>query len=381
MPVSRAIRILSLTVAIIFALPLSLGAFTGFYLWLSPYLFLNAALSTRVFSTFHLCGFVLVLILLFQRRRWFCRTLCPTGLLCDAASKISIQRKRPVSFLFIQKPLFLLSMIIAALGVPVLVVLDPINLLYMALDGFSVSISTAVVIKMLPLLGLLLLHIFFPHFWCQRICPLGGMQDYIADSKLFLREIGTGKSVKYLDKRRYFLTGLFGLGCGLAFPPYISRQSRKSLRPPGAVAESRFVTTCARCGNCIKACPTGILHSTIDPYNLVSVLTPKVFFTDAYCLPECIRCGEVCPSGAIHSFTAGQKQHLVIGIARIDLDGCLLRHNRECDRCKAVCAYNAIAMQKEPDGFSTIPVVVKDRCNGCGACKIICPAEAVDIAV
>ena len=187
---SQSVRILTLIAAVIFALPLSWGMFTGFYLWLSPYLFLNATLGTRDYSTFHLIGFALVLVLLFQRKRWFCRCLCPTGLLCDAVSKIGIKRKNYVSIPFFQRHLFGLAMIFAALGVPVLAFLDPINLLYAALDGFFVSISTAVVIKMLPLLGLLLLHIFFPHFWCQRVCPLGGMQDCVADCKEFLRETG-----------------------------------------------------------------------------------------------------------------------------------------------------------------------------------------------
>ena len=59
--------------------------------------------------------------------------------------------------------------------------------------------------------------------------------------------------------RRGFLAGA---AAGLAAPLLLRRPSaaEAAVRPPGSVPEPAFLRRCVRCGECINACPTGVLQ-------------------------------------------------------------------------------------------------------------------------
>jgi ferredoxin-type protein NapF len=375
---AQSIRIVSLVAAIIFALPIPLGLFTGFYLWVSPFIFLNSILSTRSLAVFNLFGFI-ALAAIVWKDRWFCHYLCPAGVLCDAASNIGWNRKALRKIIFLSKPICLAALILAAFSVPLLTLFDPISLFYSFLDGFRSQAPAAQCLKISGLGLVLAMNIAVPHVWCQRFCPLGGLQDLCAGTRMATYKWLHASPRQFNLKRRYLLTGLLGSGLGIWLQRLAPVRFHAILRPPGASPENHFKTTCIRCGNCVRVCPTGVLKPSLDSNDWIGALTPQVLFQDSYCLPECIQCGRVCPSGAISRFSQDGKKRLPIGIARIHQTDCLLTNNRECDRCKTYCAYSAIEIKKSNDDFSSYPFIINNRCVGCGACKIVCPVEAIVI--
>ena len=83
---------------------------------------------------------------------------------------------------------------------------------------------------------------------------------------------------------------------------------------------------------------------------------------------------------ATRRFDREAKDSIFIGYAEIRVEDCLLSENKECDRCKAACPYNAITIEAgEKEAFRMQPVVSMENCVGCGACMIICPPEIIDI--
>ena len=61
----------------------------------------------------------------------------------------------------------------------------------------------------------------------------------------------------------YSVAGGVGLGFAVQQSPFTPLQNKQQLiRPPGALPESEFLTTCIRCGECMKSC----LTNTLQPY-------------------------------------------------------------------------------------------------------------------
>ncbi len=360
------------------ALPIQFGIFTGLFLWFSPYILLNSLLATWTMTALNLLG-VTVLIALFFRHQFFCRYICPTGALCDAASGIGIKQNKLNRIPLIHKYLCIMALVLAALGAPMLIVIDPVNIFYAFFDVFQPMPISIILLKSSGFILLILINICIPHIWCQRLCPLGGLQDIATDIKRVVRERSASNKPFMNQGRRYFFTGVLSAGLSLILQKYVNAKRTVNLRPPGAVDDSNFKTLCARCGNCVKVCPSNIIKSYLDAHDLIGALTPQIQFKQTYCLPECILCGSVCPSGAIAKFSVEEKRRLVIGVARIELAGCLLTNNKECDRCKTFCEYGAVEIKETPDGFSYYPFVINDLCVGCGACKIVCPVEVIKI--
>ena len=143
--------------------------------------------------------------------------------------------------------------------------------------------------------------------------------------------------------------------------------------------EDTFNTLCIRCGNCIRSCPTKILHHHIDSSRLISLMTPEVRFINGYCLEDCNLCSKVCPSGSISLFSPGDKKKIIMGKAEIEFDKCWLSNNRECNRCEVSCRYDAIAIGLGEEGSEALPLIDQKLCTGCGACVVICPPGAIKL--
>jgi ferredoxin len=154
----------------------------------------------------------------------------------------------------------------------------------------------------------------------------------------------------------------------------------ESLRPPGAIGEPGFSGLCVRCGNCIRNCPSKILHPDVGQHGVAGLLTPVLRFGERYCHENCCRCGTVCPSGAIRHITLADKPKTVIGRPELDFSLCRRFYaGGDCSGCANVCPYGAIVF--EEDGLRTKPSVLADRCNGCGACEAACPATPKALVV
>ena len=369
------VRLASLAIAVVLALPFIPGMFNGFYLWTSPYLLLLTAVNGRVLVPLQFIALAVIILALF-RHRWYCKWVCPTGALCDLAS----QRKSKSNLHRVPKLggyIALTGFVAALIGVPVLAMVDPINILHTFVDAFNHPLKV-MLIKMTGLVILLGISLWIPHVWCLRLCPLGGLQDLLTRIKRLLLRHKTGNSTLQTD-RRLALGALTGLGAGLLLRNLVKPAQADVIRPPGSLPEDELAVTCLRCGNCSRACPTDIISPSTDAGRIESLLTPRVSFQSAYCLPECTACGTVCPSGTIHKLTHETKKQWTMGLARINIDDCLLMKLKECSLCRQFCAYDAIIIRRSDTDLSAWPEIDPRRCVGCGACIIACPVRVIDI--
>ena len=372
---SKHSRIFALLFAIIFALPFSFDWLTGLFIWTSPLIFLNAIVSRQALSVFSAIS-IFVLILVSIRHRWYCRWLCPTGLLCDSASKLSRLK------LLIWLPslgIFFAAIILAAtiFGVPAFSIFDPIVAFHAFMSGFSEDTLVAALLSMAGLLLIVSMNFFSRHVWCQKICPLGGLQDGLTSlRKLILKKAKVSSEFK--AGRRAAIGVLGGFGAAVLFKRSLVNSGSK-IRPPAALPDGAFQSTCIRCGNCARACPTHIIQSSFEADDPAGLLTPKISFAQGYCLPDCTACGSVCPSGAIKRFSKKDKKSLVMGIARIDVPHCLLSQHKECDRCQFYCDYDAVVIHQSDFELTAWPEVDEQRCVGCGACAVVCPEKVIQV--
>ena len=92
-------------------------------------------------------------------------------------------------------------------------------------------------------------------------------------------------------------------------------------------------------------------------------------YSKSYCRYDCNTCSKVCPTGAIEKISLEQKQHLRIGMAKIDREKCI-----GCGVCVFKCPTKALSLDENRvlqfDGA---------KCIGCGACQVSCPQNAIEI--
>jgi len=363
--------------ALYLALPLSPDTLTGLYVWTSPFIFLNTLLAGHAPVILH--GLALtVLVLIAWSQRWYCRWMCPAGVLCDAASGVRKTKADLNRVPEIGRVLLAAGLILALLGAPLTGILDPLNLFNAFFDAFRGQPAGVIVLKASGLVLAVGVNFAAPHVWCRKICPLGALQDMLTALRgRFLRK--DTAAAPYMNSRRLALGALAAVGLKLALHQTSGDDAAEPVRPPGALPAEQFKTACLRCGNCGKACPTGIIQPSFDTSDLTGLLTPSISFENGYCLPECAACGTVCSSGAIRKFSREDKKRLVMGIARIQVEGCLLTSHRECDLCRRYCAYDAVDIRQTEGGVGARPEVITGRCTGCGACQVVCPVSVIRI--
>ena len=378
--ISSDFRTISFITAMIFAIPGLWKGLQGIHLWLSPFLMLNSVFALKSFVWLNIIA-VPVLILIIFKKRWFCKYLCPAGLCFDKMSSLSRRGNMEYNKLpDIGKWLAIISLITALFGFPLFVILDPLALFNGFFLNLAVKPDLMVIISLFIFPLLLVIHFFLPGIWCKKLCPLGGLQTGLLDIKTHLSGLIPGRkqpAKAELPGRRYFLMSGAGLLAGLTVPMILRPSADKVIRPPGTAVPHLFNLICCRCGNCIKACPTNIIIPFTDISQPLSYLTPVISFGSGYCLETCNICGKVCTTGAITLFSVEAKKDLVIGSAMVERQNCYLLNNRECIKCREVCKYNAIVYKHGNDLAGTVPVVDPQKCVGCGACEVVCPAECI----
>jgi ferredoxin len=170
------------------------------------------------------------------------------------------------------------------------------------------------------------------------------------------------------------------------------KSQKKLIRPPLSQEEGDFLSSCIRCGECMKACPTGILKPAGLQHGLRALWTPVMVAAEANCDPGCHACSVACPTDAILKYPLEKKFSYKAGTAVLTTSRCIsYSENKFCNECVRACPTQAILTQKgwEPQGVGvarhgndtpapqgsspTRPISVNyDRCIGCGACEFEC---------
>ena len=143
---------------------------------------------------------------------------------------------------------------------------------------------------------------------------------------------------------------------------------RSQLRPPGALVESLFLSTCEGGGACARACPYGAIKITGGPAAHADA-TPMLSPAAIPCyLCRDMPCAQACPSGAL---VPTARENVKMGLAVVHKDSCFAWQGEECGACISACPIGPNAIAKEGSG----PVVQAEGCTGCGMCTNVCPAR------
>ncbi|WP_027717952.1 4Fe-4S binding protein [Desulfovirgula thermocuniculi] len=394
---------------------------------LDPLLWLGRAAREGSFPSWSWLPLAVVLATLLAGRV-FCGWLCPVGGMLAILEKAKLGFKRPAARVPLLEALrypwlaLLLALWLAGSGWPLL--LTPYALL-----GHELARIWSGRVPYLLLVLLAVGIIFFPRFWCVYLCPSGLFFSLLGAVRLWRFTAGgacTGcgacaKVCPSLSRepcpggsgsqclvcgrcreacpvgavswagpggapreeyglrgspqtRRQFLAAAGAAVLGLALGELLARPAAgEVLRPPGALPEEEFLAACARCGRCIKVCPTGALEPLPLAFGPAAFETPRLVPRKGRC-ELCLLCQEVCPTGAIARVPL---EEVKIGTAELDRRRCLVwGEGVLCLLCAEQCPMGAIAL----DGLGR-PVVLVERCVGCGACENGCPVEGAAIHV
>lgn len=297
-------------------------------------------------------------------------------------------------------------------------------------------------------LAILLANRFLSRFWCRVLCPLGALLGLLSslsplrirrdvekcdDCKKCLRychgasdphtnlrisechvcmnciEDCPEGAIHYglpranssihrpvdINRRRLIETAVAG---AVLFPMMQSSVTAQTepghrvIRPPGSLAEAEFLRRCIKCGECMRVCPTNVIHPALLEAGLEGLWTPILINKLGYCEFNCVLCSQVCPTGAIAPLSVEKKigkepfeRPTLVGTAFFDRGRCLpWAMNTECIVCEEVCPTSPKAIW-----FETVDLELRDGktkrlkrphldtklCVGCGICEYKCPVH------
>jgi ferredoxin-type protein NapF len=357
-----------------------------FLLQVSPFTAVCAALALRLVGIgtgLGLAAGVAAIV----RPRWFCRYACPVGLLVEGVSQVGFRRTGWWTRLpQIGKYGALVTLAGSLVGYPLLLWMDPLAIFSNFL-GIRVSYTFTSALMGILLGIVIFLSLTSGLVWCTRLCPLGGTQDLLASAgMIWKRRNRTKEGIDYPQSvsmisagRRVFIIAVAGIGMGfIARRVGAARGEDAPLRPPGAIDEERFAGVCLRCGSCIRACPSRIIHPDTGEGGIAGLLAPMIHYDRQYCLEDCYACTQVCPSGAIQQLDLDQKRESIIGEALVDGSVCFVTlGQKDCDACEQACPYEAVKIFWDEELYAAYPLVTTDKCNGCGACEVVCPTGKI----
>ncbi len=198
---------------------------------MSPHVAVSSAVSLRFASMLFLLSAPMLIVMTLRHRFW-CRHLCPVGLITETCGKLRRERKvgnegrgigRRIRVPFSTgRFLALASLGGAVVGYPLFLWMDPLAL-FSGFFNFSLASVAGLAIVML-------ISVASPGLWCSRICPLGGTQDLL----VWLAKGSTkrGRNTEFSHRRIFLAAGL-----GAVFSAIIPKAllaKKPPLRPPGS---------------------------------------------------------------------------------------------------------------------------------------------------
>jgi ferredoxin-type protein NapG len=172
----------------------------------------------------------------------------------------------------------------------------------------------------------------------------------------------------------------------------ITGGERQWLRPPGALDELAFLSTCTRCDKCLPACPQAALVKAPASAGLAAGTPyiqprsmPCFLCQDLPCIPACPDGALVWPVRRIGSEEKSGPAAVKMGTARIHPSRCLTypaenRPAQDCQVCVEHCPFPGEAIRMT-EGTPAHPLVDETRCTGCGLCVFACPTVKPAIEV
>ncbi len=290
-------------------------------------------------------------------------------------------------------------------------------------QNYEFTIST-LIISLIPFIILIFLVLFKRRFFCTAICPVGtilglsakfglfrltisdkcitcgacfrncpsgsiNLKDKNIDNELCIRCLKCfsvcpkqainfsiikrqTNTVPFSQSRRNFILGtvlvlggvITGVGSTIIRSKKFLEEKIRAILPPGAMEYSRFSSKCTSCQLCVVVCPNKVIHPRDFSH-------PNIYmdYSKNFCKYDCNACGSACPTGAIKKITLEEKQHLRIGIAKINRDLCI-----NCGICAFKCPTKALNLNE-----NRVLQFDGSKCIGCGACQVVCPQKAIEI--
>lgn len=169
--------------------------------------------------------------------------------------------------------------------------------------------------------------------------------------------------------RRQVVAGAVGAAALLALGAGVrgAKGSGELIRPPGSVGEDEFLARCIRCDRCRSVCHLNVISVAGFSDGLIHVRTPFLDFHLGHC-DFCQDCARVCPTHAIEMF---DPKTVKVGVAELT-ERCIALRTGACRLCYDECEYKAITLDAR-----NRPVIHVDKCNGCGLCVKVCPANVL----
>ncbi|WP_085441316.1 ferredoxin-type protein NapF [Magnetofaba australis] len=150
----------------------------------------------------------------------------------------------------------------------------------------------------------------------------------------------------------------------------ITRPATSAIRPPWALDESAFLTTCTRCDDCIAVCHAKIIRRGDGGY-------PEISFKRAGC-DFCGDCLIACKPAALWRDPNQPENALPWSLQITIAPQCLPLNGVVCRSCGEACEPRAIHFKLSIGGRAE-PRLDADQCTGCGECFSVCPIHAISI--
>ncbi|MBI5029393.1 MAG: 4Fe-4S binding protein [Chloroflexi bacterium] len=422
--------ILFLTTSQALQLPVNLSnLFSRF----DPLQAIMSMIAAREILPLYLPAIVTIVATLVLGRVW-CSWICPLGAILELFGPKGTRKMKPW-FRQIKYVFLIVIFVMALFGslafmwldpITILVrgVADPISVVWSIVENPGFRVTTLLSIAMLALV--IGLNFIEKRFWCRYLCPLGAIIGLGSKFAWIRRRVNEASCVKCGDcvkqcpmgaidpetikndpaecimcmdcaapcpktaitfgrqptprwhhefdpSRRELLGGAATAAAGLVLfnTGFAQTKSNDLIRPPGVTNEAEFLDKCIRCDQCVQACATHALHPVSFGMTWDAFWTPVINGSLGYCNNDCNRCGQICPSGAIPALSLEEKRMQKMGIAVLAESLCI-----NCMVCEKACqlkAIDRIEIKKEGKN-KPLPVVIENKCNGCGQCEYKCPA-------
>jgi len=146
----------------------------------------------------------------------------------------------------------------------------------------------------------------------------------------------------------------------------LSKLIEGPIRPPGAIDEVAFISTCTRCHDCKTACPYHVIQKM--PMDAgVAANTPFIDPGTEPChLCPDTPCIQACPSGAL---LPTPPEKIRLGRAVVKKEHCMTYKDKVCTLCYDACPLPEDAIYLDASYHPRVSA----PCTGCGMCQKRCP--------